>query len=51
VPVGAVRAAEPLGYDEELCRPLADMGAASMELPEQTGGDGGGTRGPAARGR
>jgi alkylation response protein AidB-like acyl-CoA dehydrogenase len=35
-----VRAAEPLGYDEKLWRQLADMGAASMGLPEQAGGDG-----------
>jgi alkylation response protein AidB-like acyl-CoA dehydrogenase len=37
-----VRAAEPLGYDEKLWRQLADMGAASMGLPEQAGGDGAG---------
>jgi len=35
-----VRAAEPLGYDEKLWRQLADMGAASMGLPEQADGDG-----------
>jgi alkylation response protein AidB-like acyl-CoA dehydrogenase len=37
-----VRAAEPLGYDERLWRQLADMGAASMGLPERDGGDGAG---------
>ena len=39
-PPERVRAAEPLGYDEKLWRQLADMGAASMGLPEQAGGDG-----------
>ena len=39
-PSERVRAAEPLGYDEKLWRQLADMGAASMGLPEQAGGDG-----------
>src|SRR5436190_5204756 len=37
-PSERVRAAEPLGYDEKLWRQLADMGAASMGLPEQVGG-------------
>jgi alkylation response protein AidB-like acyl-CoA dehydrogenase len=39
-PSERVRAAEPLGYDEKLWRQLTDMGAASMGLPEQAGGDG-----------
>jgi alkylation response protein AidB-like acyl-CoA dehydrogenase len=39
-PTTRVRAAEPLGYDEALWRQLADMGAASMGLPERAGGDG-----------
>jgi alkylation response protein AidB-like acyl-CoA dehydrogenase len=39
-PPERVRAAEPLGYDEKLWRQLTDMGAASMGLPEQAGGDG-----------
>ena len=39
-PSQRVRAAEPRGYDEKLWRQLADMGAASMGLPEQAGGDG-----------
>jgi alkylation response protein AidB-like acyl-CoA dehydrogenase len=39
-PTERVRAAEPLGYDEKLWRQLADMGAASMGLPESAGGDG-----------
>ena len=39
-PSERVRAAEPLGYDEKLWRQLANMGAASMGLPEQAGGDG-----------
>jgi alkylation response protein AidB-like acyl-CoA dehydrogenase len=39
-PSERVRAAEPLGYDEKRWRQLADMGAASMGLPEQAGGDG-----------
>jgi alkylation response protein AidB-like acyl-CoA dehydrogenase len=34
-----VRAAEPLGYDYALWRQLADMGASSMGLPEDAGGD------------
>ena len=38
----AVRAAEPLGYDEKLWRQLGDMGAASMGLAESAGGDGAG---------
>jgi alkylation response protein AidB-like acyl-CoA dehydrogenase len=33
-PTERVRAAEPLGYDEKLWRMLADLGAASMGLPE-----------------
>ena len=39
-PTERVRAAEPLGYDEKLWRQLADLGAASMGLPESAGGDG-----------
>jgi len=39
-PSERVRAAEPLGHDEKLWRQLADMGAASMGLPERAGGDG-----------
>jgi alkylation response protein AidB-like acyl-CoA dehydrogenase len=39
-PAERVRKAEPLGYDETLWRQLTDMGAASMGLPEQAGGDG-----------
>lgn len=39
-PTECVRAAEPLGYDEKLWRQLANMGAASMGLPESAGGDG-----------
>jgi alkylation response protein AidB-like acyl-CoA dehydrogenase len=39
-PSERVRAAEPLGYDEALWRQLVAMGAASMGLPEQAGGDG-----------
>jgi alkylation response protein AidB-like acyl-CoA dehydrogenase len=35
-----VRAAEPLGYDAKLWGQLADLGAASMGLPESAGGDG-----------
>jgi alkylation response protein AidB-like acyl-CoA dehydrogenase len=41
-PPERVRAAEPLGYDEQLWRQLADMGAGSMGLPEEAGGDGAG---------
>jgi alkylation response protein AidB-like acyl-CoA dehydrogenase len=41
-PTECVRAAEPLGFDEKLWRQLADMGAASMGLPESAGGDGAG---------
>src|SRR5580658_5529089 len=41
-PTERVRAAEPLGYDEKLWRKLADLGAASMGLPESAGGDGAG---------
>jgi alkylation response protein AidB-like acyl-CoA dehydrogenase len=37
-----VRAAEPLGYDAKLWRQLAEMGVASMGLPESAGGDGAG---------
>lgn len=39
-PSERVRAAEPLGHDEKLWHQLAGMGAASMGLPEATGGDG-----------
>jgi alkylation response protein AidB-like acyl-CoA dehydrogenase len=39
-PTERVRAAEPLGYDETLWRQFADMGVASMGLPESAGGDG-----------
>jgi alkylation response protein AidB-like acyl-CoA dehydrogenase len=37
-----VRAAEPRGYDAKLWRQLAELGAASMGLPESAGGDGAG---------
>src|SRR5215469_319470 len=39
-PSERVRAAEPLGHDEKMWHQLAGMGAASMGLPEETGGDG-----------
>src|SRR5580692_2266989 len=39
-PTERVRAAEPLGYDEQLWRQLAGMGAASMGLAESAGGGG-----------
>jgi alkylation response protein AidB-like acyl-CoA dehydrogenase len=41
-PPSTVRAAEPLGYDAKLWRQLAEVGAASMGLPESAGGDGAG---------
>ena len=39
-PSERVRAAEPLGHDDKLWHQLAEMGAASMGLPETAGGDG-----------
>ena len=39
-PAERVREAEPLGFDEALWQQLADMGGASMGLPERAGGDG-----------
>lgn len=41
-PTARVRAGEPLGYDSKLWGQLADLGAASMGLPESAGGDGAG---------
>lgn len=41
-PTTRVRAAEPLGYDPKLWGQLAELGAASMGLPESAGGDGAG---------
>jgi alkylation response protein AidB-like acyl-CoA dehydrogenase len=41
-PTARVRAAEPLGYDPKLWGQLAELGAASMGLPESAGGDGAG---------
>jgi alkylation response protein AidB-like acyl-CoA dehydrogenase len=41
-PTARVRAAEPLGYDSELWGQFAELGAASMGLPESAGGDGAG---------
>ncbi|TFV88870.1 acyl-CoA dehydrogenase family protein [Blastococcus sp. CT_GayMR16] len=38
-PTGTVRAAEPLGFDEDLWRRVLDLGVASMSLPEARGGD------------
>ncbi|MFE2432772.1 acyl-CoA dehydrogenase family protein, partial [Streptomyces sp. NPDC059373] len=37
-----VRAAEPVGHDPALWTKLVGMGAASMALPEEVGGDGAG---------
>jgi alkylation response protein AidB-like acyl-CoA dehydrogenase len=37
-----VRAAEPLGYDTKLWGQFAELGGASMSLPESAGGDGAG---------
>jgi alkylation response protein AidB-like acyl-CoA dehydrogenase len=42
-PISAVRSAEPLGFDPQLWRRLAAMGAPGMALPERSGG-GGATR-------
>jgi alkylation response protein AidB-like acyl-CoA dehydrogenase len=39
-PASRVRAAEPLGFDPRLWRQLTEMGAATMGLPEDCGGDG-----------
>lgn len=39
-PGSRVRAAEPLGFDQELWRKLSDMGAVSMAVPTDSGGDG-----------
>jgi alkylation response protein AidB-like acyl-CoA dehydrogenase len=39
-PTTRVRAAEPLGYDAKLWGQLAELGAATMGLPESAGGDG-----------
>lgn len=41
-PPARVRAAEPLGYDPKLWRQLAELGAGTMGLPENAGGDGAG---------
>jgi len=41
-PTTRVRAAEPLGYDAKLWGQFAELGAASMGLPESAGGDGAG---------
>ena len=41
-PTARVRAAEPLGYDAKLWRQLAELGAGTMGLPENAGGDGAG---------
>jgi alkylation response protein AidB-like acyl-CoA dehydrogenase len=41
-PTSRVRAAEPLGFDPALWRQLAELGAATMGLPEAAGGDGAG---------
>jgi alkylation response protein AidB-like acyl-CoA dehydrogenase len=38
-PSSVVRAAEPLGYDEQLWRDLNAMGVSSMGLPAAAGGD------------
>jgi alkylation response protein AidB-like acyl-CoA dehydrogenase len=38
-PAGRVRAAEPLGFDAKLWRQVAELGAATMGLPESAGGD------------
>jgi alkylation response protein AidB-like acyl-CoA dehydrogenase len=40
--VEKVRAAEPLGYDDELWEKLAAIGATAMGLPEDVGGGGAG---------
>jgi alkylation response protein AidB-like acyl-CoA dehydrogenase len=39
-PTSAVRAAEPLGFDEGLWRRLVSTGVTTMALPESAGGDG-----------
>jgi alkylation response protein AidB-like acyl-CoA dehydrogenase len=39
-PTSRVRAAEPLGFDARLWRQLTELGAATMGLPESSGGDG-----------
>jgi alkylation response protein AidB-like acyl-CoA dehydrogenase len=41
-PTSRVRVAEPLGYDVKLWGQFAELGAASMGLPESAGGDGAG---------
>jgi alkylation response protein AidB-like acyl-CoA dehydrogenase len=41
-PTSRVRASEPLGYDSKLWGQFAELGAASMGLPESAGGDGAG---------
>jgi alkylation response protein AidB-like acyl-CoA dehydrogenase len=40
VPASLVREAEPLGFDAALWQRLVAMGATSMGLPEEAGGDG-----------
>ena len=40
VPSSLVRKAEPLGFDADLWQRLIAMGATSMALPEEVGGDG-----------
>lgn len=39
-PTSRVRAAEPAGFDAELWKKLASLGAVSMALPSASGGDG-----------
>lgn len=41
-PTSLVRAAEPLGFSQELWDRLVEMGTTTMGLPESTGGDGAG---------
>ncbi|GGL14889.1 acyl-CoA dehydrogenase family protein [Nocardia jinanensis] len=41
-PTTRVRAAEPLGFDTQLWRRTVELGATSMGIPEQLGGDGAG---------
>lgn len=41
-PTSVVRAAEPLGFDQQLWDRLVEMGTTTMGLPESAGGDGAG---------
>ncbi|SEE58433.1 acyl-CoA dehydrogenase family protein [Jiangella alba] len=41
-PMDVVRAAEPTGHDPQLWRATAELGAMSMALPAEAGGDGAG---------